>query len=346
MSATLGSLEKTIATEGVPPLLKVTLPFPHRLNCFIRLWLFKFIVYIVISIHRLLYPSDSAFNPTLLRSYPCRPSLQTRIFFPPNYKTGQALSLYFNIHGGGFTVCDPEWDDEFCASWAKRTGMLVVSLDYRKAPLHSFPTPVYDIAAVANAVLEDETLPIDKSKLVIGGFSAGANLALCASQLPGLNGNIKAALAFYPIVDWGAPPEAKLAARPYKGGPKDKLADWAAWIDWGYVSVGQDRRDPLLSPYYAKKEDLPPWIYVIAAQWDMLRLESQEWIHKLADLQDVKDQEAPFEKGTYKWTMAARLSHGFTHHFGESAEKKAKLEKRCEEYYTEAWSWLKKGPLA
>lgn len=149
--------------------------------------------------------------------------------------------------------------------------MLVVSVNYQKAPLHSFPTPVYDVAAIVNAVLDDETLPIDKSKLVIGGFSAGGTLALSASQLPGLKGRIKASITFYLIVDWSVPPEGKLAMRPYKNGPKDHLAHSAPWFDWGYVSIGQNRRDPLLSPCYAKKENLPPWIYVIGAEWDMLR---------------------------------------------------------------------------
>jgi len=231
-------------------------------------------------------------------------------------------------------------------SWAKRTGMLVVSLDYRKAPIHPFPAPVFDIAAITNATLADDTLPIDKSKVIIGGFSAGGTLALCASQLPGLKGNIKVALTFYPIVDWSVDPAGKLAMRPYTGGPKDSLATSAPWFDWAYVSVGQDRRDPLLSPCYAKKEDLPQWIYVVGAQWDMLRLESKDMIHKLAGLENVEDQETDFEKGTYKWTLAKGLKHGFTHHFGQNAEKRVKREQRCEEIYREAHEWLKRGPLA
>jgi acetyl esterase/lipase len=322
------------------------MPYSHRLNCFIRLWFFKLVVCIVFVIHRLFYPQPAAFRPTFVKRYPCRPTLRNRIFFPPGYRPGELLPLYLNIHGGGFAVCDPQHDDEFCTSWAKRTGMLIVSLDYRKAPLHPFPTPVYDIAAVTNAVLDDDALPIDKSKIVIGGFSAGGNLALCASQLPGLKGSIKAALVFYPIVDWSVPPEGKLAMRPYEGGPRDSLADSAAWFDWGYVPIGQNRRDPLLSPYHARKEDLPPWIHIIGAQWDMLRLESQEMIHKLADHQHVEDQEAAFEKGTYKWTLASGLPHGFTHHFGLKPTKRAKREQKCQEIYTDAHEWLKRGPLA
>lgn len=332
-----------LAQGKAPPLLKVRLPFPHRLNCFVRLWALKILAHLVYTADRLLHPPPSSQSPTLIKSYSCRPALRTRIFFPPSYKSGDLLPLYLSIHGGGFAVGDAQQDDEFCTMWARRTGMLIVSLDYSKAPVHPYPIAVFDIASLANAVLADASLPIDKARVAIGGFSAGANLALCASQLPGLRGNIQAALAFYPIVDWSHPPDVKLDTRPYKTGPKDSLESASYWFDWAYVPPGQNRRDPLLSPSYARKEDLPPWIYIIGAQWDLLRLESQAMIHELAGLSDVEDQEADFEQGTYKWTLAMGCSHGFTHHFGHKPEKRKRREERCEPIYEEATQWLEKA---
>lgn len=273
--------------------------------------------------------------------------LKNRVFFPPNYQVGERLlPLYLDIHGGGFAIGGPPVDDIFCACWAKRTGMLVVSLDYRKAPLHPFPTATYDIAAVVSAVLEDNELPIDKSRIVIGGFSAGANLALSASQLPRLQGMIKAIVAYYPIVDFSNPPNEKLAARPYKNGLRDSLQDSSWWLDWGYVPAGQNRRDPLLSPYFAQKERLPPWVCIIGAQWDMLRLESQTMIHRLAGLEDKVDPEAPFEEATYKWVLALGVSHGFTHDLGRHTAKSAKKVQRREQIYNEVHEWLKGSVLA
>ena len=339
MSKTLGAL----AREQAPPLLKVRLPLPHRLNCFIRLWFLKVLATVAYAVDRFLHPPPPSIYPTLVKRYPCRPALQTRIFYPPNYKPGDLLPLYLSIHGGGFAVGDPQQDDEFCTMWAKRTGMLVVSLDYSKAPLHPFPIGVFDVAALANAVLEDSNLPIDKARVAMGGFSAGGNFALCASQLPGLKGTVKAALSFYPIVDWGHPPDEKLRRRPYQGGPKDSLEVPSYWFDWGYVSAGQNRHDPLLSPYYARKEDLPPWIYIIGAQWDFLRLESQKMIHELAGLEGVEDQEADFEKGTYKWTLARGCTHGFTHHFRQTPERKKRREEKCAPIYEEAIKWMSKA---
>ncbi|KEY68521.1 hypothetical protein S7711_08798 [Stachybotrys chartarum IBT 7711] len=334
MSETRTALEQ----EGVPPLLKVRLPFPHRLNCFIRLWVLKIIASLLFAVDRFHHPAPPSLRPTLVKKYSCRPGLQTRIFYPPDYKPGDLLPVYLSIHGGGFAICDPQHDDEFAVMWARRTGMLVVSLDYSKAPVYPFPVGVYDVAALANAVLDDTTLPINKDKVSIGGFSAGGNLALTASQLPGLKGVVKAALAFYPIVDWGHPPHEKMARRPYRGGPKDGLETTSYWFDWAYVSAGQNRHDPLLSPYYAPKEDLPPWIYIIGAEWDMLRLESQKMMFGLAGL-DWR-QEDDFDKGAYKWTLARGCSHGFTHHWGQTPEKKKKREVKCEPIYAQAVEWI------
>ncbi|KAH6648801.1 alpha/beta hydrolase fold protein [Truncatella angustata] len=338
MCETLAALDH----EGAPPLLKIRLPLPHRLDCFLKLWIFKFLVFIVFAVDRLLHPAPPSLRPTLIKRYPCRPALHTRVFYPPVYKSGALLPLYLNIHGGGFALCDPQHDDEFCVMWAKRTGMLVVSLDYSKAPLHPFPVAVFDVGALAGAVIADASLPIDKTRVSMGGFSAGGNLALCASQLAGLKGTIKAALTFYPIVDWSHTQQEKLDGRPYTDGPKDSLEASSYWFDWAYVSSGQNRRDPLLSPCYARGEDLPPWIYVIGAEWDMLRLESQEMIHNLAGL-GTKNNDEDFEQGRYKWTLARGCSHGFTHHFGQKPENKRKRMEKCEPIYEQASAWLAKA---
>ncbi|KAH8807121.1 alpha/beta hydrolase fold protein [Xylogone sp. PMI_703] len=338
--------DKSIFTEIPPPMPKVLFPLSNRINWCLKLYLCKVLASIYTFFQRHFDRSTPTSWPTLVKRYPCRPMLENRIFFPPNYQSGICpLPLYLNMHGGGFAFGEPRQDDEFCVSWAKRTGMLVVSIDYRKAPLYPFPAATYDIAAVANAVLQDETLPIDKSCVAIGGFSAGGSLALSASQMPGLKGIIKAAVVYYPVVDFSVPPNEKLEARPYKSGRKDRFGDASWWLDWGYIRVGQNRRDALLSPCYARKEDLPPWIYIIGAQWDMFRLEAQNMVHKLAGLEARENQEVPFEKETYKWTLALGCSHGFTHSRKRKQSGKSKNELKSEEIYREAHEWLKKSVL-
>jgi acetyl esterase/lipase len=343
---------EVVMNKTVPPLPKERLSLPHRLNFFFQLWLLKSLAAIYFLYLRLVNPPQPGTQPTLTKRYACRPTLETRIFYPRSYNPAQSqlLPLYLNIHGGGFALCDAAIDDPFCSVWANRTGMLVVSLNYRKAPLHPFPTATFDVTEVAKCVLADDSLPIDHSRIAIGGFSAGGNLALSASQSPALKGLIKAAVVYYPIVDFSHPPNEKLDSRPYKPGlVKDTLEKTSWWLDWGYVSVGQNRRDPLLSPVYAGRDELPPWIYMIGAQWDMLRLEAQKMIHGLAGLEDrvgIK-QEEDFELGRYKWTLAKGCPHGFTH---ASPRKKGgyssrKREEIAQGIYAEAHEWLKKSQV-
>lgn len=338
------SQEKSV--KETPPLLKIRLPLSHRINCFLRLWSFKILAISFFAVRRFLYPLGPATQPTLVKYYRCRPGLECRIFFPPGYKAGKRLPLYLNIHGGGFALFDAQLDDEFCSSWAARTDMLVVSLSYRKAPLYPFPTATYDIHALATAVLADDALPIDKDRVTIGGFSAGGQLALSASQLPGLKGTVKAAVVYYPTVDFSVPPTEKADLRPYSDGPNERLKVSAWWYDWAYVSPGQNRRDALLSPCYAKKDDLPPSIYCIGAQWDILRLEAQKMIHELAGLEHKENQEEPFETEEYKWTLAMGCSHGFTHSIRHDPLKPAIGKAKTEEIQWEAHQWLTKKTLA
>lgn len=346
-SSLIGEMAETVAcAQYPPPMPKTQSPLSWRFNWFLKLYFYKIAASIVFFFERRFSRSSSDPSPTLTRRYPCRPMLEHRVFFPPQYQSSERLlPLYLNIHGGGFAFGQPSQDDQFCAAWANRTGMLVVSVDYRKLPQHPFPTATYDIAAIANAILKDEMLPVDTSRVAIGGFSAGGNLALGASQLPGLKGTIKAVVAYYPIVDFSLNPQQKLDARPYKGGPPDRWGEASWWLDWGYVRVGQNRRDPLLSPCFAKKDDLPPWICMIGAQWDVFRLEAQEMMHSLAGLDVEQDQEAPFERDTYKWIMAVGCSHGFTHYRGQNPEKIHKHERKCAEIYQDVHKWLGKSGL-
>ncbi|KAJ5114022.1 Alpha/beta hydrolase fold-3 [Penicillium angulare] len=336
----------------IPPLPKERLSLLHRTNCFIQLWLLKSLAAVYFLVLRFIRPPQPGTKPTLTKRYACRRNLETRIFYPRSYVSGQRdlLPLYLNIHGGGFALCDATVDDPFCSEWADRTGMLVVSLNYRKAPLYPFPTAAFDVAEVAKCVLADDSLPIDHSRITIGGFSAGATLALSASQLPGLRGLIKAAVLYYPIVDFSHPPNVKLDSRPYKDGPQESLEKTSWWLDWAYVSVGQNRRDPILSPIYAAKDELPPWIYMVGAQWDMLRLEAQQMIHGLAGLEDraAVEQEDDFEVGTYKWTLARGCPHGFTHESPgrkKGGDSRRKREETTRGIYKEAHEWLKRSQV-
>ena len=55
---------------------------------------------------------------------------------------------------------------------------LVVSIDYRRAPEHVFPTPLEDIDAVYRGIIEHAAdYRIDRNRIAIAGDSAGGWLS-------------------------------------------------------------------------------------------------------------------------------------------------------------------------
>lgn len=381
------------------PLPAATHPPLTALAHFCRIWLMKTIAFLGLGLIRLLRPAPPETRPSFTRRYACRPSLEVRFFVPPGLaedkeKESQEVPvpvpLYIDIHGGGFAVGDAELDDAFCSAWARRTGMLVASLSYRKAPRHPFPTAAGDVAALAAAVIADETLPllpparglrIDRSRVVCGGFSAGGNLCLAASLLPELAGKVRAAVSYYPIVDFSSPPHRKYADRLYKGGRRaataakpttstksggagavaegameeavedefDSIATSGPCLDWGYVPAGHDRKDPLLSPRYAARRDqLPRHVCLVGAQHDMLCREAREMAHWLAR-RPVPAPGAPGWEdswedggGRYKWVLAKGARHAFAEDFGRERSARADRRRRfAEGIFEDVHRWLR-----
>jgi acetyl esterase/lipase len=157
------------------------------------------------------------------------------------------LPLYIDLHAGGHVLLDAQFDDEFCSTFANKFNVIIASIEYSTAPESKFPEPTKDVVAITQAILEDETLPIDKSRVVLGGFSAGGNLNLSAAQMPELKGKIKGIVSWYPVLDFTLSPAEKQSSRPYRN-PKDMddLKDWGPIWEWTYAKRGQDLRDPLL----------------------------------------------------------------------------------------------------
>ena len=248
-------------------------------------------------------------------------------------------------------MLDAQFDDEFCSTFANKFNVLVASIEYSRAPRSKFPEPTKDVVAITKAILEDETLPIDKSRVVLGGFSAGGNLNISAAQMPELKGKIKGIVSCFPVLDFTLSPAEKQSSRPYRH-PKDidDLKDWGPIWEWAYVQPGQDLRDPLLSVRYAKNENLPKWIYILGAEYDMLGNEARQTMSDLASLDKLEREDGfyGFEKDTYKWKLVRDVRHGFTHDLMDNpgAEAVAMNKKRTAEMIEDVGAWLFKGPFA
>lgn len=84
--------------------------------------------------------------------------------------------LYF--HGGGFTIGSVDTHDAVCRMLADEARCIVVSVDYRLAPEHRFPTAVHDAHDALHWMqAHAAALGFDRTRFAIGGDSAGGTLA-------------------------------------------------------------------------------------------------------------------------------------------------------------------------
>lgn len=107
-------------------------------------------------------------------------------------------------HGGGWHYGDltmPEADSVAQVA-ASQLDLVVVSVDYRKAPAATFPAPVDDVAdAVTWVVAQATALGVDRSRIALGGASAGGHLAACAALRPAVAAALAALWLVYPVTD-------------------------------------------------------------------------------------------------------------------------------------------------
>lgn len=117
-----------------------------------------------------------------------------RIYTPTAEGTDAALLW---IHGGGMVIGNAAQDDLFCAGTARELGITVVSAEYRLAPEYPFPAPLDDCLAAWNWLQASaQHLNIDKTRVAIGGQSAGGGLAA------GLIQRIHDAGSTQPVAQW------------------------------------------------------------------------------------------------------------------------------------------------
>ncbi|MFM0477113.1 alpha/beta hydrolase [Paraburkholderia strydomiana] len=98
----------------------------------------------------------------------------------PSWAEPAPALIYY--HGGGFTVGSVDTHDALCRMFARDGKCAVLSVDYRLAPEHKFPTAVNDaFDALVWLHAHAAEFGIDAGRLAVGGDSAGGTLAtVCA----------------------------------------------------------------------------------------------------------------------------------------------------------------------
>lgn len=105
-------------------------------------------------------------------------SIRLRHYAPHGSGIGAARPVVLFLHGGGWVIGSLETHDRVCRRLAAVSGLDVISVDYRLAPEHPFPTPLEDCIAALGYVRDQAAeRGWDVSRIIVAGDSAGGNLA-------------------------------------------------------------------------------------------------------------------------------------------------------------------------
>lgn len=108
--------------------------------------------------------------------------LQATIYRPK--VSAKPLPVLIDVHGGAWGSGDRTGDKLYCEALAK-SGLVVVSIDFRQSPTFKHPAGSADVAAAVRYVrLNAKTLNADPERIGLIGSSSGAHLALLASLRP------------------------------------------------------------------------------------------------------------------------------------------------------------------
>jgi acetyl esterase/lipase len=178
-------------------------------------------------------------------------SVQVRVHTPAS---GEVAGVHLEIHGGGFYLGSAAGSDANNRSLAEALGLAVVSVEYRLAPEHPWPAAPDDCETAALWLAEHAEHRFGSARLSIGGFSAGATLALATLlrlRDRGVRGYGCAVLQFGTYDLSAQTPAGRLIAGEY-------------FLD-AYAGPTEDRTHPDLSPIYADVAGLPPVLLVVGA---------------------------------------------------------------------------------
>lgn len=188
--------------------------------------------------------------------------------------------VYF--HGGAFWLGELDHFDGACRELCAGAQCVVVSVDYRLAPEHKFPIPVEDCyAALCWTVEQADELGIDRSRVSIGGGSAGGNLTAVVAMMARDRRGPPLVLQVLDIPVTDLTMSCRSIDENGTGYllTKDAIAQYCAF----YLADPADAANPYASPMLADDlTNLPPAV-VMTAEFDPLRDEGERYAERLAE---------------------------------------------------------------
>jgi acetyl esterase len=236
-------------------------------------------------------------------------------------RTDRVLPALVYFHGGGWVWSSVDTHDRMAREYAQAGEVAVVSVDYALSPEAQFPQALEECAAVVRDLAENGAeWGIDPGRLMVGGDSAGGNLALASALLLRETGGprMRGILAVYPVCDAGLEtPSYRAFGQGYVLTAEKMRFYWSV-----YAPREADRLHPLASPLRAELAGLPP-VLIQLAELDVLRSEGEAMAGRL-------------EKAGV--AVECEVFPGVIHGFARATERVG----RAREAVAKAGAWLKR----
>lgn len=204
--------------------------------------------------------------------------------FTPSKQPVKGLLVFF--HGGGFVKGSVEKYTRVCYQLAESTNHVVLSVEYRLAPEHPFPTGLNDCYEVVKEVYEHiDSFGLTEQQVTLIGDSAGATLAAAVSLLARDQGDfsVHQQVLIYPLTY-----NDHSSSSPYESiqeNGEDYLLTAKRLREYIqlYIKDQGDLYNPYFAPLLAKSLEKQPRTLLITAQYDPLRDEGEAYGRRLKE---------------------------------------------------------------
>lgn len=204
-------------------------------------------------------------------------NIHLRIYTPKEKKDSYPVIVYY--HGGGFVIANIDVYNASAQAMAEQVGAVVVSVAYRLAPEHKFPTAHDDAFAAYSWVVKNAaSIKGDPKKIAVLGESAGGNLAVATAIKARDNGIMVPThiVSVYPIANSDTNTDS------YKKQADDKPLNkpMMIWFTTNYTRTPADAKDPRLTLVNANLKGLPATT-IITDEYDPLHDDGTQLADKL-----------------------------------------------------------------
>ncbi|MBO1076822.1 alpha/beta hydrolase [Roseomonas marmotae] len=200
------------------------------------------------------------------------------------------LPVLVYLHGGGWVWNSIDTHDRTMREYAAASGCAVLGPDYALSPEAVFPQALEECAGIARAVAaQGGEWGLDPARMVLGGDSAGANLALGSALMlrevaPALR--LRGLLLGYGVYDSRLDTESYEEFAEGFGLTRERMRFY-----WDcYAPQAADRVNPFAAPLRADLRGLPP-VHMTLTELDVLASENFAMAAKLREAGVDVDEE-------------------------------------------------------